>query len=487
MPARPARPWTRTWALLTPEERRQAAWLLPLVTLMAFAEAGGVAILAPFLELLTGPDAVRTTPWAAWASDALGFEQPRTFLLAFGAAVMVALLAANGVLVVGTWALYRFAAQRGHALSMRLLEGYLHEPYERFRARSSADVVDTVVQEAREVAEEILVPGVRLVAKAASVVGITVLLVLVDPVMAAVLAGVLGGAYLLLAAVTRRRLAALGRARSGADRAVLRVAQEAAAGRKEVTLAHAEAAVAARFARPSQAYADAEASKHVLRHVPRYALEGVAFAGLVAVVVLLMGTGRAAADLVPTLGLYAFAGYRLIPALHLVYEGVTRVRYGSEALDAVYARLGAATHPHPEGARPGARAALPDLAHRITLEDVHYAYPGPVDGGPGDPDAAPHEPRSEVLRGVDAAIDVGTTAAFVGPTGSGKTTLLDVLLGLVSPTRGAVTIDGVPLGPETMRSWWRQVGYVAQAPFLADDTVAGNVAFGAAGTHVDGV
>ena len=383
MPARTTAPWTRTWAWLTPEERRQAAWLLPLVTLMALAEAGGVAILAPFLELVTDPDAVRRLPWAAWAYDALGFERERTFLLAAGGVVMVVLLAANGVLVVGTWALYRFAAQRGHALSMRLLHGYLHEPYERFRLRSSADVVDTVVQEAREVAEEVLVPGVRLVAKAASVVGITVLLVLVDPLMAAVLAGVLGGAYLLLAAVTRRRLAALGRMRSDADRGVLRIAQEAAAGRKEVTLAGAEAAVAARFARPSQAYADAEARKHVLRHVPRYALEGVAFAGLVAVVVLLMGTGRAVADLVPTLGLYAFAGYRLIPALHLVYEGVTRVRYGAEALEAVHRRLEVArTAPyaaHAVGPSPASNPApltvLPDFRDRVVLSDVHYGHP----------------------------------------------------------------------------------------------------------------
>jgi ABC-type multidrug transport system fused ATPase/permease subunit len=65
---------------------------------------------------------------------------------------------------------------------------------------------------------------------------------------------------------------------------------------------------------------------------------------------------------------------------------------------------------------------------------------------------------------------------FVGRTGTGKTTAVDLILGLLEPTAGQLLVDGMPITSAKKRAWQRSVGYVPQHIFIADDTVAANIA-----------
>lgn len=459
--------------LMVPHERRQAAWLVPLVIGMAFAEVAGIAAIAPFLSLMADPAGATESGWAAWAYRTFGFEDTRSFLLWVGLAVMVVMVTANGVLVAGSWALYRFGSFLNHGVSTRLLVRYLQEPYEVFVTRNSSAVANNVLQEVSLIVDEVVTPGINLIAKGAAAIGITVLLIVIDPVMAALVVVLLGGAYGLLFLTMRRFLDRIGRQRVTANQERFRAATEAVGGMKDAKLAGVERELIGRFAAPSRRFARYQAASRIISHVPRYALEAVAFGSILAVVLALLSAGRSVSEIVPALGLYAFAGYRLLPALQLVYEGFTRVRYGSASLDEVHGVARQLALKHAPTAEDGFldRSELTPLPFEDTMrfEGVSYAYPG-------------SEP---VLREVSLEIPARSAVAFVGTTGAGKTTLVDVLLGLLPASEGRIVVDGVPLTEETMPRWQMQVGYVPQSIFLTDDSVARNIAFGEPDERID--
>jgi len=110
---------------------------------------------------------------------------------------------------------------------------------------------------------------------------------------------------------------------------------------------------------------------------------------------------------------------------------------------------------------PRAGTLLPKLEHAIRLDDVDFAYGEQL-----------------VIESGALEIPVGSFTSLVGPSGAGKTTLLDLIVGLVSPTRGAVRIDGVDLREIDMHAWRRMIGYVPQENWLLHDTVARNVTLG---------
>jgi ATP-binding cassette, subfamily B, bacterial PglK len=105
----------------------------------------------------------------------------------------------------------------------------------------------------------------------------------------------------------------------------------------------------------------------------------------------------------------------------------------------------------------------------ITFRDVSFAY----------------EPGHPVLTGIDLSITKGQRFGIAGESGSGKSTLTDLLLGLFEPTSGSITVDGMPLDGIRRLEWQSQVAHVPQNVYLADDSLAANIAFGVSPDVID--
>lgn len=457
--------------LLTPRERRQAFLMVPLVVLMALAEVSGIASIAPFLSLVSDPEAARSNAFLAWAYGAFGFQNDRAFLIAVGMAVIVILIASNALLAAGYWVLFRFGSIRNYSISRRLLIRYLQQPYQFFLTRNSAELANNILQEVTQIIHGTVVPGLVLIAKTFASLAIVILLVLVDPVLATMVSVLLGGAYTLLFTASRRYLARIGKARVRANQRRYQSANEAMGGIKDLQLLGRESEMVRRFSEPSLRFAIFQANSRIIGVIPRYLLEAIAFGSVVAIVLVLLGADRTVSEVVPVIGLYGFAGYRLMPALQAVFSSATQIRYSSGALDEVHDILKTV----PGGAEAADtfddRAAIEPLpfASSLRFEDVSFRYPG---SGP-------------VLQGIDLEIPARASVAFVGSTGAGKTTLVDLLLGLLRPTGGRLVVDGVVLDEDNRPSWQKQIGYVPQSIFLTDDTITRNIAFGLPDEAID--
>lgn len=456
-------------ALLTPAERKRLAVLAGMILVMAFLDMLGVASILPFMAVLANPDVVQTNALlntAFTASQNIGIGTAEQFLFALGVLVFVLLIASLTFKALTVYAQTRFALMREYSISKRLVEGYLHQSYSWFLNRHTADLGKTILSEVGAVISGGMIPLMTLMAQSTVVLALLILLIIVDPMLALSVGVVLGLAYAGIFAVMNGWLKRLGQVRVDANQRRFTAVSEAFSAAKEVKVGGLEQAYITRFARPAEIFAKGRASAQVIAQLPRFALEAIAFGGMLLVILYLMAKSGSFASALPIIALYAFAGYRLMPALQQLYQAATQMRFAGPALDALYQDL---SNLQAADASHGIITPLP-LTQAIRLEQVSYRYPNA-------PDLA--------LRDVDITIPARNKVGFVGATGSGKTTTVDVILGLLEPQDGSLKIDGQPITATNCRQWQQTIGYVPQHIYLADDSVAANIAFGVNGKDID--
>ena len=451
--------------LLSAPERRRAYLLLGMILLMALCDMVGVASIMPFMAVLANPEVIETNAVLNTLYTRLGFTDPQQFLFLLGSLVFVLLVFSLAFKALTTYAQLRFIQMREYTIGKRLVEGYLHQPYDWFLSRHSADLGKTVLTEVEKVITLGLRPMLLMIAHGAVAMALLVLLIAVDPLLALTVGLVLGGAYGLIYTVTRRYLRQIGSERLAANQARFTAVGEGFGAAKDVKINGLEDAYTRRFAQPAQTYARHQASAQAIAQLPRFALEAIAFGGMLLVMLYLLAQSGDFANVLPVVALYAFAGYRLMPAVQNIFASMTNLRFAGPALTALHADLMSLS-----SARDGQGSRPMPLNTAITLDAVEYTYPN-----------AP-EPA---LKQLSLTVPARSTVGLVGTTGCGKTTTVDVILGLLTPQHGKLLVDGTPITPANRRSWQRAIGYVPQQIYLSDDTVAANIAFGVDPDSID--
>jgi len=459
--------------LLTPRERRNLYLLFCAVLVMAGLEVVSVGSIMPFLQVAADPASVNENAYLSWAYETFGFDDPNSFLITLGVVALIALVASNAFIIFTRWALERYAWGRNHSISRRLLQTYLNQPYEYFLTRNSSELGKNVLQEVKEVTSQMLQPGLKGAAKGIVALAIIGFLIAVDPVVALMVAVVLATAYAGVYYVVRDWLDRIGEERVETNTERYQYVNEAFGGIKQVKLRGKEESFLNRFDPPSERYARVQAQYRVIKKAPRYILEAVAFGGIILIAVYLIAVQENIQQVIPMLGLYAFAGYRLMPALQSAFTGLASARFNIAALEKIHDDLQRQTqktsHVSTNGTRDSHNELL-TLDDRLVMDKVSFTYPGA------------DEPA---IKELSLEVPARTTVGLVGKTGSGKTTTVDLILGLLRPQEGIISVDGTPLTDENLRAWRQDIGYVPQDIYLSDDTVTRNIAFGVPEENID--
>ena len=455
--------------LLEPRAKREIYGLCGMAVAAAFLEMLAVASVVPFLATLANPQFAGSDPRLAKLHAFLGFGTPAQFLAYLGGIVLLVLIVANAFSAATAWRMLRFANRQGHALSMRMLATYLRKPYVFYLDRNIAELQKNVFGEVYRVTNGILIPSVQVVTKLSVVLFLGAMLVLINPLMALIVAGVLGGAYLILYKLARATLHSAGRVSVEAGTLRAKFGLESLAGAKEIKLLGREEEFLRRFEEPSLRWADAQTRSQAISQLPRFAVETVAFSLILLLAIYLLGAGRNMGELLPLLGLYAFAGYRLMPALQQIFAGFALIRNNQPSLEAVLADLEPRAEQTTAADRSSREIRVP-INTVVELRNVNYRYPGET---------------SWAVQQVNLRITKNSSVALVGTTGCGKTTLVDLLMGLLPPVDGSLRVDGVEINRKNIRRWQRSIGHVPQQIFLSDDTITRNIALGLPDEGID--
>lgn len=456
------------FSLLDRQERRQFWFLTAVMVLVAFSEVVGISTVLLLLNVLADPTTIQSNSILSMMYSRVGFSSDFSFMTALAAIVLVVVLLGLAIKAAGTYAGIRFAAMRGFTVSSRLLAAYLNQPYEWFLGRNSSEIAKNVLVEVDGLVTRVMAPALRLIASVLMVFAIVALLMIVDPLVTSLAAGLLGISYALVYLTQRERLRRVGEELMRAFGERFRVSQEAMGGIKDVKLLGLEGNYIDIYEKAARKSARSQAAIGVVSEVPRFALEAITFGTFLALVLLmLLRSDGDIAEIVPTLGVFAFSVMRLLPALQQIYHALASIRGAQQILKTVVDDHASAP---PWSASPSTALAPLRLTDRLVLSSINFSY------------ATAGRPT---LRGLDMTIKARTTVGIVGGTGAGKTTLVDLVLGLLAQDAGAVSVDGTEITPANLRAWQKSLGYVPQSIFLTDDTIASNIAFGVPKDGID--
>ena len=372
------------------------------------------------------------------------------------------------------YSMLRFTSYRELSISSRLLSAHLRQPYEWFLTRHSSELVTRTLFDVEKVVSGILLPALSIIANLSVCVFMIILLLWVHPAAAATSVFIIGGLYATLFIVIRNYLQRIGRIRLEANKLRHKAAQDAFGSIRDIKLMGLEQPYVRRFRGPSNLYAHYAAVASILSQVPRFALEVIVFGGIMIFVLILIGEGDGRVQTVlPVIGLYAFAGVWLFPALQQIYGGATSIRFNQPALDGIHESYSSSVFKPPNNKAVNKQEHLSELKFQkqIKLVDVDYSYP---------------ESSGQALASVSVIIEAGSTVGVAGRSGCGKTTLVDVIVGLLAPISGQMLVDGKTITGGELNLWQRQIGYVPQTVFLEDDTIARNIALSRGDNEIDG-
>jgi len=343
----------------------------------------------------------------------------------------------------------------------------LHQPYTTHIQRNSSEVVDGIVLKVERVIGFVLLPTANGFAAVFIVLVVCAAVLVFQPWVAISMILGLGSIYGLIYALTQARLRRDGERAAAAATQRVQALQEGLGGIRDITLDSTHATFCARFEQADLIMRRAQVRSVVFAITPRFMIEALGMV-LIASVALLMAQGAGGlGQVVPVLGALALAAQRMLPLAQNIYAAWSNLSSNHGYLTEV---LTLVEQPMPADPAVGSTEPALPFDQAIELRNLGFAY---------------HTNGPQVLRGVNMGIAKGARIGIVGTTGSGKSTLMDILMGLLPPTEGQLCVDGCPITETNRRAWQARVAHVPQAMFLADASVAANIAFGVPPAQID--
>ena len=454
--------------LLSPKEIRSAKYLLMMILLMALLDMIGVVSILPFMTVLTNPSLIESNlilNKMFELSKIFGVNNNAQFLIFLGMLVFILLVLSLSFKMLTIYFQVRFVYMREYSISKRLIEGYLRQPYSWFLNRNSSDLGKNILSEVSQVIGNGVNPLMEVIAKGSVASALIILLIIIDIKLALIVGFSLGGFYGIIYKFTRNYLDKIGSERLKSNEERYKLVNEAFSATKELKAGGFEKTYLRLFSSSAETFAKTQTIAQIINQLPRFALEAIAFGGVILVILSLIFKTGSFNSAIPVISLYVFAGYRLMPALQQIYSALTQITFIGPSVDNLYKDI-------KNLAFYETIKKQDDLLFekKISLKNISFEYPNA---------------QKTSLKNINLIIPAKTKVGFIGTTGSGKTTTIDIILGLLEAQKGTLEVDNQIITNSNRRAWQRSIGYVPQHIYLADQSIEANIAFGLSPDKID--
>lgn len=456
----------RLWHLLSSRRQRQFLLLIGLMLVSAVAEVVSLGAVLPFLGVLIDPERLFSQSLVANIALSLDITSAHQLVLPLTVAFATASLIAGAIRIFLLWVSTRLAFAIGADLSIEVYRRTLYQPYRVHVARNSSEVISGITSKVHGVVFGVLLPMQSLFSSTLLLVAIMLALIAIDPMVASVAALCFGASYGSITWMSRRRLHSNSKRIAHEQTQVIKALQEGLGGIRDVLMDGTQSVYCDIYRHADHSLRRAQGNNSFIGQSPRYIMEALGLVLIAALAYALSNQAGGIAKVLPVLGALAVGAQRLLPALQQIYYAWASIAGNHASLADTIALL---VQPLPEEQLQAAPAPLL-FRDAISFDAVRFRY------------------TSEspwVLDGIYLTIPKGARVGFVGSTGSGKSTTLDLLMGLLMPTEGKFLVDGQPLSGNRLRAWQKNIAHVPQSIYLADTTLAENIAFGVPQEAID--
>jgi len=451
--------------ILLPEEQRKIFNFSALLLVGTLLEMVGIGLVVPVIATMTQPESIQ----AKFAMYHINFLKNFTEAQIVSSVV----LGLVGFYCIKTLVLSAVIWKQNHyiytvkaSLSGRLFRGYLQQTWAFHLQRNSAALISKATSEVDVFINNVLQPFILLCTEGCALLGIVSLLVFIEPIGSLTAVSLLSLAMFSFQKFSRVRLLNWGKLRQYHDVLRIKALQQGLGGAKDVKLLGREADFIEQHANHNYGSALVNRKYKTMTDLPRLWIELFAVLGLCGLVLVILFQKKPLAMLIPTLGLFAVATFRIMPSLNRILSNVQSIRFGRLVLTTLSEEMCLFSD---DSLVTRKNSIIRNFDTSLTLKSLQYQYAGA---------------SRQALKDIQLIIKPGMSIGFIGQSGAGKSTLVDIILGLLKPTRGQVLLDGMDIQAD-LRGWQDQIGYVPQTIYLTDDTLRRNIAFGLAETQID--
>lgn len=462
----------KIFTILTKKQKRYCFGLGLAMLLGGALEAIGIGAILPLISIMGQPDWLDKHVKVAQWLGIIGVTTHEQLIMGCSCGMILLYLVKNCYLAWQTHKQIDFAMKNQILFAGELFKSYLAKPYIFHVNHNTAILMRNVNSGASLAFSNVLVPMLQLLTEIVTGSVIWIMLVLVDPFTATVVAGFLACVLYALIKALRKKILEQGLIQNhySAERGRwinqgLGAIKETRVLRKEVYFNREYTAAYSRFGNANRVF-------NFLNQLPRLFIETIVVMALLFLIMFKLRQGQAPVDIVPLLAVLALAAFRLMPCANRIISISNGIKFQMPLFNELYDEFCVIRDRLEAGNSQEFLSESVEkisFANEICVEHLVFQYP---------------EGQHEVLTDVSFVVPKGSFVGVVGPSGAGKTTFVDILLGLLTPTGGKITVDGVDI-QSNIRGWQANLSYVPQSIYLIDGTIKENVALGIAPENID--
>ena len=455
--------YKKLFNILSSKQRYQFLFLVFCILICMLLETIGVGAIIPVLSFMTKKDIVSDFPQLKPFLTFLG-NPSQQMLIVYSMGALVAFYFFKTFFVgFYVWRLNTFICDLLGSISYQLYSGYLKLPWTFHMQRNSAELILNTNTESG-----LLAFGVQafltFVGEGVILCGILFLLLMISPVETLIIASVLGSTVYVVNLYVKKRLVLWGKERLYHEKARLQQLQQGLRNIKDVKLLGREKEFSSQYDEHNTKVVGYAAKVTATTEINRLLLELFGLMALAILVIVLVIRSSSLDTLLPRVGLFAVAAFKLLPFVNRITNALYNMRYRLPSINKIFKELQIMK----ESSTTQNEERL-SFNKVISLNNVSYRYDGK---------------ECNVLNSVTVDIFKGSSIGFIGSSGAGKSTLIDLILGLLTPSNGQILVDGVDIHNK-LSGWQKQIGYVPQNIYLIDDTIRRNIALGVPEAEID--
>ena len=436
--------------------------LLVIIFIGAFVELLGVSAIMPLINVAMNPETIDEKWYFVLIRKYTGITDANQMIL-FLAVLLIVIYILKNVYVMVMYSLqYRFVFNNQQRLSVRMMKSYMQQDYLFHISKNVAEFQRNIINDINGFFT-VALNALQFLAEFSVSVVLVIFLLVQDWVSTVAVATLL---FLFMGVFTiffRKLLVKIGEESRPANVQVTKWLFQAFSGIKEIKVANRETFFIANYDRSYKDCARAQRQQSVLTYLPKPVMETVCICSLMLAMIIKITVLKSdIASFVTTLSVFAVAAFRMLPSFNKITGYISGMMFNKPAIDAVYKDLMEIEQLMVQKTEEQIDTQKVSLTTAIELKNVSFRYP---------------ESDRWILKEANLGIKKNTSVAFIGASGAGKTTAADLILGILQPEEGIITINGTEI-KKCMVSWHEAIGYIPQTIYLMDDSIRANVAFG---------